>query len=93
MAREMKDSGIPWIGEIPADYSVHKLKYLLINRMQYGANESGVEFDDSLPRYIRITDITPDGKLKEDGKLSLEEEIASPYILHDGDIQIGRAHV
>ena len=32
MAREMKDSGIPWIGEIPADYSVHKLKYLLINR-------------------------------------------------------------
>lgn len=27
--REMKDSGIEWIGEIPADWKVIKNKYLL----------------------------------------------------------------
>lgn len=28
MAREMKDSGIEWIGEIPKDWEIKKLKYL-----------------------------------------------------------------
>ena len=28
MAREMKDSGIEWIGEIPAEWKVIKFKYL-----------------------------------------------------------------
>lgn len=28
MAREMKDSGVAWIGQIPADWSVEKLKFI-----------------------------------------------------------------
>lgn len=28
MAREMKDSGVKWIGQIPADWSVEKLKFI-----------------------------------------------------------------
>ena len=28
MAREMKESGIEWIGEIPKDWEIIKLKYL-----------------------------------------------------------------
>ena len=27
MAREMKDSGVPWIGAIPVDWFVEKLKF------------------------------------------------------------------
>lgn len=57
----------------------------------YGANDSGIPFDETLPRYIRITDITLDGKLKDEGKLSLSEESASPYILEDDDILFARS--
>ena len=89
--REMKDSGVEWIGEIPTSYSICKLKYLLKNPLKYGANESGIPYSDSLPRYIRITDITPDGNLKCTGKLSLSEESAKDYILEDGDILFARS--
>ena len=89
--REMKDSGVEWIGEIPTTYSICKLKYLLKNPLKYGANESGIPYSDSLPRYIRITDITPDGSLKYTGKLSLSEESAKDYILEDGDILFARS--
>ena len=89
--REMKDSGVEWIGEIPTTYSICKLKYLLKNPLKYGANESGIPYSDSLPRYIRITDITPNGNLKYTGKLSLSEESAKDYILEDGDILFARS--
>lgn len=89
--REMKDSGVAWIGEILTTYSIFKLKYLLKNPLKYGANESGIPYSDSLPRYIRITDITPDGNLKCTGKLSLSEESAKDYILEDGDILFARS--
>ena len=89
--REMKDSGVECIGKIPTTYSICKLKYLLKNPLKYGANESGIPYSDSLPRYIRITDITPDGNLKYTGKLSLSEESAKDYILEDGDILFARS--
>lgn len=89
--RPMKESGIEWIGNIPSDYSVYRLKHLVKGHLEYGANASGVEFSSNLPRYIRITDITIDGKLKEFGKLSLEEDTAAPYILRDGDILFARS--
>ena len=89
--REMKDSGIDWIGEIPEGYSVCRLKFLLEEPLMYGANESGVFYDDNKIRYIRITDITPDGYLKDTGKLSLEENTAKPYILKDLDVLFARS--
>ena len=91
MAIEMKDSGIEWIGKIPTDFVVCKLKHILRTHMQYGANESGIEYCESLPRYIRITDITMDGKLKNEGKLSLAHETALSYMLEDGDILFARS--
>ena len=30
MAREMKDSGVPWIGTVPANWAVEKLKFLTL---------------------------------------------------------------
>ena len=89
--REMKDSGVEWIGEIVSDYQLVKLKHLLRHQLQYGANQSGVPYDELLPRYIRITDITLDGRLKGTGKLSLSEEDANDYILQDGDVLFARS--
>ena len=89
--REMKDSGVEWIGEIASDYFIYKLKYLLREPLKYGANESGIPYSPALPRYIRITDITLDGKLKSSGKLSLTEESAKDYLLEHGDILLARS--
>lgn len=88
---EMKDSGVEWIGKIPVGWNVQKLKTLVEEPLQYGANEAGIEYDESLPRYIRITDVTANGELKEEGKLSLSEDIAADYILNDGDILLARS--
>lgn len=88
---EMKDSGIEWIGSISEFHEVVRLKFLVEGSLIYGASESGVEYDENLPRYIRITDIDSDGKLKETGKLSLTEQQAKGYILEDGDVLFARS--
>ena len=63
-AREMKDSGIEWIGQIPQNWKIYKLKYLIHEPLQYGANAVGQIYDEKLPRYVRITDISSEGILR-----------------------------
>lgn len=88
---EMKESGIEWIGWIPRKWEVKSFKRLLSEPLQYGANESGIDYDYSLPRYVRITDIF-NNSLKEDiQKQSLTEEQANGYILEDNDILFARS--
>lgn len=89
--RKMKDTGIEWIGGIPEDWGVSKLKYLAKKPMQYGANETGEDFNEELPRYIRITDISLNNELKDDYKLSLPYAKAQEYILKEGDILFARS--
>lgn len=88
---EYKDSGVKWIGEIPRHWDCRKLKTLLLSPLQYGANASGVPYSEHLPRYIRITDITLEGKLKHSDKLSLSYGDAAKYILKDKDILFARS--
>ncbi len=90
MNENMKSSGIEWIGEIPESWNTKKLKYCLDTPLQYGANESGEDFEETYPRYIRITDITSTNTLKEQGKVSLLPSIAKPYLLQDGDVLFAR---
>ena len=70
-----------WIGKISKNFKLSKVKYELECPMKYGAIESGVEFSEELPRYIRITDISANNKLKEENKLSLTWQQAKPYML------------
>jgi len=87
----MRNSGIDWIGEIPEHWEVQPFKWILRKPLQYGANESGVLYDDSLPRYVRITDIL-NNSLREDlQKQSLTDEQAEGYILEDDDILFARS--
>ena len=88
---KMKDSGVEWIGEIPEEWEVKRLKYCLVGKLKYGANESGIEYDVNLPRYVRITDFGQDGKLSEDNKLSLSWKQGGEYLLKDGDILFARS--
>ncbi len=88
---QMKDSGVEWLGKVPVHWEVRKLRTIAKTQFQYGANESGIPFTAENPRYIRITDIDLQGNLKDEGKLSLPSDIATPYILEDGDILFARS--
>lgn len=88
---EMKDSGIEWVGMIPKNWNISRLKYELEISMKYGASEAGVEYSDDLPRYIRITDITNDNRLKTEGKLSLTEKQANGYMLEKDTVLFARS--
>lgn len=88
----MKDSGIEWIGIISAIHNIYRLKYLLNSQMLYGANEAGSFYTNNAVRYIRITDITEDNKLKDSAEnLYLSIEKAKPYILKDKDVLFARS--
>lgn len=86
-----KNSEIEYIGEIPQHWEVWKLKFLVMGKLKYGANEAAELEDRNLPRYIRITDFDNNGKLKEDTFKSLPSNIAKEYLLKNGDILFARS--
>ena len=68
-----------------------RLKFTSTVPLKYGAN-AAAEFDDpDWPRFIRITDITSRGALREDTFRSLPPEIAAGYELEVGDILLARS--
>jgi type I restriction enzyme S subunit len=56
----------------------------------YGINASAVEYNDKLPTYLRITDITDDCRINKDGLKSVDEENADDYFLEKNDIVFAR---
>jgi len=87
----MKDSGVEWIGMVPEHWEILRFKMLLREKMMYGANEAAECDDSSYPRYIRITDLTDDGKLRDETFKSLEPEKAEPYLLEKGSLLFARS--
>lgn len=69
----------------------HRLKHLLAAPLAYGAAEPGDSTNPSWPRYIRTTDVTPDGRLRADTFRSLAPEVARPFLLRDGDLLLTRS--
>ena len=88
---ELVDSGVDWIGKVPRGWRMYRLRHTAAARFEYGANSSGVDYQEDLPRYIRITDIDSNGNLKDEGKLSLGATEAVDYALEDGDILFARS--
>ncbi len=87
----MKDSGIEWLGEIPRHWQAKRLRFLVSEPLKYGANESAELDDPDLPRYIRITDVDENGRLRGDTFKSLPEDVARPYLLKEGDLLLARS--
>ncbi len=67
------------------------LRRLLVGLPRYGAAEAGTTGADEWPRYIRITDLTEAGLLRADGILRLPPDIATPFLLEDGDLLLARS--
>lgn len=88
---EMVDSGVEWIGKIPKGWKLYKLKHLLQDPLKYGANESASEYNETDPRYIRITDIDNEGNLKNNTVCTIPLHKALPYMLQKGDLLLARS--
>ena len=88
---DMKDSGVVEIGNIPEHWSLSPIKYLLEGSMKYGANESAESDNRDWPRYIRITDITETGALRDGSFKSLSPDKANGYMLQKGDVLFARS--
>lgn len=88
---ETKDSGIAWIGTIPAHWESSIFKRFLREPMKYGANESAESDNRDYPRYIRITDIDSEGNLKDETFKSLPMNKAQDYLLEKGDVLFARS--
>lgn len=78
------------IGPIPEDWVVKSLGDILLNNPDYGINQPAVEFRDTLPTYLRITDISEEGKYLKNNKVSVNSEFSKNYYLEVGDVVIAR---
>lgn len=85
-----KDSGVEWLGEIPEVWEVKKLKYLCTKSVEYGLNISSEYYSDEGVRFLRTTDFSENGQLKEEGVI-IPNEYADQQLLQKGDILISRS--
>ena len=72
------------------EWEIAPLGKCLASRPSYGINAPAVPYSDRLPVYIRITDISEDGRFTPDGKMSVKSELSANYYLSDGDIVFAR---
>ena len=63
---------------------------LLDRPPDYGVNAAAVPFFESLPTYIRITDINDDGQFASRGRVSVDIDATDEQYLEDGDIVLAR---
>ena len=78
------------VGVIPEEWQVVPVGRLLRSTPSYGINAPAISFDSRFPMYLRITDITEDGKFAEANKMSVKHPAAGLYSLESGDIVFAR---
>lgn len=83
--REMKDSGVAWIGSIPSDWSSYKMKYLgrYINGYAFKPEDWGTT---GFP-IIRIQDLTG----SNDNPNFYDGQLSEKYHVYNGDILVSWA--
>ena len=86
----LQPSGVEWLGHIKENWKIRKLKMLCSRSALYGANIAANCYTDCGIRFIRTTDITETGELRGNG-VYIPEELASGYLLSDGDLLISRS--
>lgn len=68
-----------------------RLKFTSGEPLKYGAN-AAAEFDNpDWPRFVRITDIDDNGRLRDETFRSLPTEAAKSYLLREGDVLLARS--
>ncbi len=77
-------------GKVPEGWVVKKLGDVCLNTGDYGANASAIPYDETKPRFIRITDIDDYGHLINDGKVSMDSNNYQKYLLKEDDLLFAR---
>ena len=78
------------MGVLPKDWSVQSLRSCLLSIPSYGINEAAVPFDDNLPTYLRITDISEDGQFRPSPRVSVKHPNGQAFFLNEGDLVLAR---
>ena len=78
------------VGVIPEDWSVAPLGECLTGSPRYGINAPAVPYNPELPTYIRITDITEEGRFSRQNRASVDSDISGTYTLSPGDLVFAR---
>lgn len=78
------------ISEIPIEWEIKTLKEISSSKGDYGIGASAIEYNLNKPRYLRITDISEDGKLLDNDIRGFDSEKYEPYILKVNDIVFAR---
>jgi len=78
------------VGVIPEDWEVVRLGQLLASVPAYGINAPAVPYDSRFPTYLRITDISEDGRFIDESKVSVKHQLAASYVLSEGDLVFAR---
>lgn len=78
------------VGEIPEDWEVIPLLEVIIGKPQYGLNAPALPYSPVLPLYLRITDISDEGKFIDNDICSIYEINSNKYLLKHGDIVFAR---
>ena len=63
---------------------------LLMSSPDYGVNAAAVPFSEHLPKYLRITDISEDGRYLPEKQVSVDLEATDGNYLDEGDIVLAR---
>ena len=84
--------GYKWteVGVLPKDWPVQSLRSSLLSAPSYGINKAAVPFDDDLPTYLRITDISEDGQFRPSPRVSVEHTNGQAFFLNEGDLVLAR---
>lgn len=77
-------------GVIASDWGVRLLRECLKRAPDYGINAAAVAYSDDLPTYIRITDITEDGRFAPTTRVSVDDPRSDDYFLSSGDVVFAR---
>lgn len=90
---KMKDTRIKWIGEIPEDWDIKRLKYCVRKKITDGPHETPVFVDDGV--IFLSVDSIQDGKIVFDNTRYISYEDAKRYDkkckLEKNDVLIGKA--
>ena len=72
------------------EWGTMPLGELLSCTPEYGVNAPAVPYSDSLPTYLRITDIDDDGRFLRKSKVSVAVTVSDGNYLDEGDIVLAR---
>lgn len=82
---ELKDSGIEWIGKIPAHWEIRRLKDVSSFVNGYAFDSNDFETDDGI-KVIRIGDIGQSVDFENCARAKTDSALLSGYKINDGDI-------